>query len=268
MRLKSALALATASIAAFAGLGVSAQAVPAAPPAAQVRSIGGETSSTGYSYSVQEYLEFTIDELDQDWSEWFRQNGYSTPIVGYVIVEPGQPFQSRCTDEGGQPLLVTHNEPNAFYCSADPVVIDGVTHYGMIILPVTTMQQMWVGNVANKRSQIPGDFAAGIVVAHEFAHHIVDELGAATGVRPTGKNNELIADCMAGVWMRAADERGLLTDTDLQEASAALVAVADPHEGGGHGTAAERLAALRLGYAGNAQYAAATPAACFAAYGR
>ena len=88
----------------------------------------------------------------------------------------------------------------------------------------------------------PGDAAQAYVIAHEFAHHVQNELGISTEVRTqqarvsTSDRNalsvalELQADCLAGVWMGSFTERatGLeLERGDLEEALGAAAAVGD-----------------------------------------
>ena len=78
------------------------------------------------------------------------------------------------------------------------------------------------------------------MVAHEFGHHVQNELGISTWVRQqqqaarsqTDANQfsvalELQADCLAGVWARTANERGLLDRGDIAEALGAAEAVGD-----------------------------------------
>lgn len=83
-----------------------------------------------------------------------------------------------------------------------------------------------------------GDFAEAYVVAHEFGHHVQNELGISTWVRqqqqsdPRNKNEysvrlELQADCLAGVWAYTAEQRGLLDPGDVREALDAAAAVGD-----------------------------------------
>ena len=64
------------------------------------------------------------------------------------------------------------------------------------------------------------------VLAHEFGHHIADELSVQLGVKaiPNGdKNNELLADCFAGVHAHALSlgTDGRLDPGDIDEALAA-----------------------------------------------
>lgn len=92
-----------------------------------------------------------------------------------------------------------------------------------------TMLKMWSGNIFDKQSKLPGDFAAGVIISHEFGHHIADELAKDTGWnRPTGKYIELVADCFAGIWAANVWYEGYLDAGDQDEAIAALESIGDP----------------------------------------
>lgn len=214
------------------------------------------------SYTVEQYLDFIVGDLDKNWSSWFKRSGYAEPWVYIEKIEPGRSAYMGC---GAKTL--TSETPNAYYCGSDTRVVNGATIYGVVYLPVLTMRKMWTGNVFERTSRAAGDFAAAILVAHEFGHHIQDEIAIQSRVAaPTGKNKELIADCFAGVWMATAYYEGLLTDTDYAEAVAALEAIGDPPGSNGtdpHGTSAERSAALKIGYNGYGQYKPGTPQACY-----
>ncbi len=93
-------------------------------------------------------------------------------------------------------------------------------------------------DILARRFGATGDFAQAYVVAHEFGHHVQNELGISTWVRqqqqadPRNKNQfsillELQADCLAGVWAASAEERGLLDRGDTAEALEAAAAVGD-----------------------------------------
>jgi predicted metalloprotease len=85
-----------------------------------------------------------------------------------------------------------------------------------------------------------GDFAAAYVVAHEIAHHVQDELGIlsrANEVRAqvseadsnaVSVRIELQADCFAGIWARAAQEKFNSIDRgDIEEAVNAARKIGD-----------------------------------------
>lgn len=145
-------------------------------------------------------------------------------------------------------------EAPAFYCSAG----DGSVHFGSEHL----------------RMALEWDLAVTEMVGHEYGHHIQNVYGvlAESQKDPTGPASgavrvELMADCFAGMWMKAAtrttDAQGqaLLTDIsedDVRNAMGAAKAVGDDEiqkkSGGGvdpegwtHGSAKARQAWLLRG---------------------
>lgn len=218
-----------------------------------------EGNSSGYSYTVDGYLEQTASRLDAHWTAWFLAQGFAEPWVQVNIVRPGESGFMTC---GSQTITDTVN--NAYYCSSD------ANGMGAIWLPVSTFQQMWLGSVFGRTGGLPGDYAAGIITAHEFGHHVQDELfkqWQEKGYDPpalvsTNKNLELIADCFAGSFMASDYYSQTLEAGDFEEAVAALSAIGDAQPGGEfpHGSSQERVAALQLGYH------AASPSDCIQTY--
>jgi uncharacterized protein len=207
--------------------------------------------------AMADYLDAVVQNNDIFWTQYFRDSGFREPMVSYAIVMPGETYTSKCPDFGGGQLTVVHDTPNAFYCPLDE---PNRGYLGTIILPVTTMTKTWTGDIFGKPSQQAGDFATAIITAHEFGHHMVDEMRVQFSQRegseipaPTWKYNELIADCMAGVWAADAYATGVIDEqNDMKEAVAALQAIGD-HDyvsEGHHGTPEERAEALITGYKG------------------
>jgi predicted metalloprotease len=113
-----------------------------------------------------------------------------------------------------------------------------------------------------------GDFALGYVVAHEYGHHIENLLGVLGRMRtqqgPTSDSvkAELMADCLGGMWARAAgttvDENGTtiiedLTEDDVARAVDAAKSVGDDRLGAGrenwtHGSSAQRMHWFQVGF--------------------
>lgn len=202
--------------------------------------------------ATQTYIVTVIGHLDTVWTRWFLANGFPEPWVGYQIVMPGFSFSSNCVDPITKvaPHIIDSAHPNAYYCPVDTNSSDR----GMMILPVETMSKMWAGDIFGRHADAShvGDFAAAMMVAHEFGHHIQDELSEVSGVAaPAPPNTELIADCFAGVWAHSVFLDGYLEDGDLEEALAAYAAIADPVTPGTHGTITQRQNAYQVGYYGS-----------------
>jgi len=245
----------------------------AAPPQS-----GDDVSNS--TYTVEQYVSYIVTSADKYWTAWLV-NGYGLqePLVYYEVVEPGETYQTTCKiPGGGVPDPTTHDFPNAYYCGVDVRTVNGVEYKGVLVLPATTFQKMWNGDILGTQSKTIGDFAAAYIISHEFGHHIADEfavqLEAAGKPMPaiTGANNELLADCFAGVWINYAYSDGVLTDTDYDEAIGAAEAVGDKPgtiSQDPHGTPEERMQAVRIGaeYGANG-HPAGHPGACISTYWR
>lgn len=211
------------------------------------------------------YITNAITHLDAGWTNWFKSVGLAEPMVGYKIVMPGEIYTSNCVDGTGLNASASSTYNNTFYCDYD---WNG-TDMGMIVLPFDTTSKMWEGNMYGKTGgSAQGDFAAGVIIAHEFGHHVAAELATQTNSDPpVGQNAELIADCFAGVWTYAVANDGLLEDGDTNEAISALGLIGD--NTGSHGTTLERQQAFVTGVTGEAAgqtFQAGDPYACIAEY--
>ncbi|SFL80178.1 neutral zinc metallopeptidase [Geodermatophilus ruber] len=213
---------------------------------------------------VEQYVTFVVNDLQKNWAAWFRAQGIAKePDVVVHLVGPGESYRTTCVDRTGTSPVVTSEYQNLFYCSTDTGrAADGTDVVGSMVLPVVTLQRMWSGDILGFRSSVPGDFAAAVSVAHEFGHSVVDERGTALGgSRPTGQNLELIADCMAGVWMAWVQREGLLEAGDVEEAIATLEALSGTTATSGwNRSGGDRVQALNAGFSGGG------PEACIGAY--
>ena len=128
---------------------------------------------------------------------------------------------------------------NAFYCPADNSV-----YYDRSFLE-TQLQET-------------GDYGPVFILAHEWGHSVQANLGILQDPRRFTIQNELQADCLAGVYTRSAQDRQLLEAGDLEEAIASLLNAGDPqgtpwYDPQAHGTSQQRIDAFQRGIGGGTQ---------------
>ncbi|MFF9981186.1 neutral zinc metallopeptidase [Streptomyces erythrochromogenes] len=247
---------------------VGEEQLPAAPEGA---AIPGTSAEVPTQQQVADYLAARVHELDEFWTRYFTKVlKLQEPSVSFALITPEKgKYRSDCGN-----IEIAHDTPNAYYCTAD--ILNPDTGYiGAVYLPVTTMRKMWTGDIFGDQDKRIGDFAAAVLTAHEFGHHIVDELRiqlsneTKTIGPPTGKWKELVADCMAGIWVRSVYESGFLQPGDFEEAVAAMEDIGDEQTAAPdhHGTPQERQQALLTGYLGVPEkYAPGRPLSCIEAY--
>jgi uncharacterized protein len=107
-----------------------------------------------------------------------------------------------------------------------------------------------------KRFGASGDVAQAYVIAHEVGHHVQNELSLENA---DSIQNELQADCFAGLWASSIKERGVFEANEIKEALDAASAVGDDNiqkttsgrvnpETWTHGSSAQRVEAFTKGY--------------------
>ncbi|MBJ2121313.1 neutral zinc metallopeptidase [Arthrobacter sp. MSA 4-2] len=193
------------------------------------------------------------------------------------MIREGKTHPSNCRNPRTRHrIAVEHDHPNAYYCPADPYDPGDPTgtlgisdsDNGMIILPVTTLQRLWD---ADRGAGGTGDFAVALVLAHEFGHHVQDELAihwfekfAVPIPEFTGAHKELIADCFAGAWAANSQAPSSLDAPAVDQALASVAAMGARQPGAGYGSGRERREAFLLGAAGKGSTSG--PQACLTAY--
>ncbi len=227
--------------------------------------------------TVRAYLLAVLRDLNRKWVAWFDGNGFGKPEVYYTIILEGKTHPSNCRNPAIlHRIAVEHDHPNAYYCPVDPYdPVDPTgplgtsdSDNGMIILPVTTLQRLWD---ADRGSGGNGDFALALVLAHEFGHHVQDELAIHWFEKfqvpiPefTGAHKELIADCFAGAWAASWQAPGSLDAPAVDQALASVAAMGTIRSGVGYGSGWERREAFLLGAAGKGSTSG--PQACLSTY--
>jgi len=189
------------------------------------------------------FVSFVLANTEDTWDALFAELGgrYQQP----TLVLFSDAVQSACgfTDAAVGP----------FYCPGDQKLYIDLSFYRELAV----------------RFGAPGDFAQAYVIAHEVGHHVQNLLGVfdqgrdlrSRGADPNQVSiqQELQADCLAGVWGHTAAREGLLEPGDLEEGLNAAAAIGDDRiqrQSGGrvtpetwtHGSSTQRVAAFRRGF--------------------
>jgi uncharacterized protein len=210
---------------------------------------GGEPDSVGTSGTTgsdpqKDFMAVVLKDTEDTWQQIFRERGatYQAP----VLVLFTQATQSACGL--GQSAM------GPFYCPNDQKVY----------LDLSFFREL------DDRFGAPGDFAQAYVVAHEVGHHVQTLTGVSRQVANARRGmserqvnelsvqQELQADCYAGVWGHYAAQRGLLEPGDAEEGLRAAAAIGDDRlqqQGQGrvvpesftHGSSDQRVTWLRRG---------------------
>jgi uncharacterized protein len=186
------------------------------------------------------FVSFVLDDVQDEWAKKLPQYRPAKLVLFEGAVRSG------CGD--------AQSATGPFYCPADERVYIDLGFYREL----------------KQRFGAPGDFAQAYVLAHEVGHHLQNVLGTEKKLRsaqrqdPAQRNAlsvrmELQADCYAGMWAKATDQRQLLEAGDVEEGMAAAAAVGDDRLQKGatgrvmperwtHGSSAQRVGWFQRGY--------------------
>src|SRR6478735_6404182 len=189
-------------------------------------------------------VDLFTNSVQSFWSQAYPdQTGKQYDVVKTVR------FQGSTASGCGQ----ASTEMGPFYCPNDQ----------QVYLDTTFFDDMLQGQLGAKG----GPFAIGYVIAHEYGHHVEDQLGVLgkirtqRGPKSDAVRVELMADCLAGAWAKGAqqtkdaDGNAIIADLnqdDIKRAVDAAQAVGDDRiqkrtsgrvdtDSFTHGTAAQRV---------------------------
>jgi hypothetical protein len=202
---------------------------------------------------TQELVDLTVEALDIYWTGWFLDHGLDEPWVLIQTLAPDQSWTSNCINQDREPVVMNGVTNNAMYCSVDSGE-DGSGNRidGVIILPLYPLARMTIGDMWG-RGQIPeGNYSAVAMIAHEFSHHIQDELSIQLReTYPPNPEIELLADCFAGRFLGLWNELEPLADAQIDAILLGWGFIGDFNaDQQSHGTPGQRRFALGLGFNG------------------
>jgi predicted metalloprotease len=185
------------------------------PPSASVGT-SGDVPTSPEEEALVDFVDAVMEDVQDTWGQVLSDRYRATKVVLFR-----DQIDSACGMAGAA--------SGPFYCPADQQVYLDLSFFDEL----------------NRRFGAPGDFAQAYVLAHEVGHHIQTLLGiesrlrAAQRARPSDANElsvrmELQADCLAGIWGKAASVRGRaekglveLEPGDAEEGLRAAAAIGD-----------------------------------------
>jgi uncharacterized protein len=207
-------------------------------------SVGTAGSESLENDPQAQFVSVVLKSTEEVWGEVFREKG-----AGYQ-----DPRLVLFTDATQSACGVGQSAMGPFYCPVDQKVYLDLSFFRDL----------------DTRFGAPGDFAQAYVVAHEVGHHVQTLTGVSERVHAMRQRSseraanqlsvqqELQADCYAGVWGHYAGRQGLLDPGDAEEGLRAAAAIGDDRlqkqsqgrvvpESFTHGSSEQRVTWLRRG---------------------
>ncbi len=193
----------------------------------QEKEDGGKWSANdadGCPDTIEDLIELGRSEVDAFWAELFATEGveYEAPIRFEAY---STPIRTPC----GEAEL-----HNAFYCGRDHSIYYDISFF-------------------QEELDTNGDYSPIFIIAHEWGHLVQALLDILFDDTRYSIQNELQADCLAGVFTAHAEEVEILETGDFEEAVVALFRVGDSDDTpffdpGAHGTPGQRIDAFNKGF--------------------